>query len=205
MRSKQERTCEHCRKEFWAYTHNVVRGWGRFCSRACTYAGIKARPKKGLKTTTRQLQPGDPVPAGEPKRYKNAAGYVRLRWLVGPRTFVEVYEHRLVAGLPAGVVHHKNERKDDNSPTNLAPLTSSEHAQIHHPTLFNVDLAACMYMEGWTLPQLSTYFGKNTGNLNRSLRKYGVTMRTGSESKRLMAERGKIPTWGAHEASGARA
>lgn len=83
--------------------------------------------------STRTLQPGEETPDGEPKRYLNDAGYARLRWLVGPQQYVEVYEHRLVAGLPPAEmdVHHRNRVRDDNRPENLVVLTRSEHALLH--------------------------------------------------------------------------
>lgn len=195
MSSTVPKTCQHCNREFGAFTHNVKRGWGRFCCRRCMYDWRKLQPRTSLPLTIRQLQPGEPVPSGTPRRYRNSQGYIRLRWHVGVRSYVEVYEHRLIAGMPDGVVHHRNERKDDNSPVNLELMSMSAHAEHHHQLSYDVSLAACMYMEGWTLPQLSEYFGKNTGNLNRALRKYGVQMRTISQSKRLVVERGVCPSW----------
>lgn len=79
----------------------------------------------------RTLRPGDPVPAGEPRRYLSRDGYMRLRWLVGPDQYVEVYEHRLVAGLPEGHVHHKDHNKLNNDPANLEVLDIVEHARHH--------------------------------------------------------------------------
>lgn len=62
--------------------------------------------------TIRQLKPGEDPPPGEPKRYTaDPRGYVRLRWKVGKGQYVETYEHRLVAGVPAADVHHGDEDK----------------------------------------------------------------------------------------------
>ena len=36
---------------------------------------------------TISLRAGQAIPAGEPSRYLNASGYVRLRWLVSPNTY----------------------------------------------------------------------------------------------------------------------
>lgn len=83
--------------------------------------------------SVRALRHGDAIPKGEPRRYLNDAGYIRLRWLVGVDEYVEAYEHRVVMGLPPEdlEVHHKNRRRDDNRPKNLLLLTKSEHALLH--------------------------------------------------------------------------
>lgn len=85
------------------------------------------------RTQIRSLRPGDPVPAGTPRRYVNSQGYIRLRWKVGPAEYVETYEHRLVAGLPDGSlhVHHRNGDKRDNERSNLEVLTPEEHQRKH--------------------------------------------------------------------------
>ena len=73
------------------------------------------------------------VPVGETRRYLNHRGYVRLRWLIGPQTYAEAYEHRLVMGFPPRHmhVHHVNGDKLDNRRENLAVLTASEHQKLH--------------------------------------------------------------------------
>jgi DNA-binding CsgD family transcriptional regulator len=82
--------------------------------------------------TIRALRDDEELPPIEPHRYLNAAGYVRLRWLVGPDKYVEAYEHRVVAGRPIGLeVHHRNRVKTDNRPENLQSLTKAEHATLH--------------------------------------------------------------------------
>lgn len=73
------------------------------------------------------------MPEGQPKRYLNDAGYVRLRWKVGVEEYVEVYEHRLVAGMPPEEmhVHHRNRVRADNRAENLQVLTFEEHRALH--------------------------------------------------------------------------
>ena len=134
-------------------------------------------------TTIRQLQPGDPVPTGEPRRYANKKGYVRLRWKVAPYEYIEVYEHRLVVGLPPGHVHHKNEVKGDNRGDNLRRVTRLEHGEEH--SRINFTEAAALYESGWSLPQLSDRYGVHNSSVMRFLKKRGVQMRTLSESWRF--------------------
>lgn len=66
------------------------------------------------------LQPGDPIPAGEPIR-SVVNGYVVLRWLIAPRTYAQAYEHRLMMGelSPDVMVHHRNKNRSDNRYGNL--------------------------------------------------------------------------------------
>lgn len=91
-----------------------------------------ARKSRIGETRIRQLKPGEPLPDGEPRRYvSDRRGYVRLRWKVGTGEYVETYEHRLVAGMPDGEVHHGNEVKDDNRPENLHVLDKASHAAEH--------------------------------------------------------------------------
>lgn len=81
----------------------------------------------------RTLTHGDVIPQGQPRRYQNAAGYVRLRWLVAVDEYVEVYEHRLVAGMPDADlhVHHLNRDRADNRRDNLLVLSAAEHGLLH--------------------------------------------------------------------------
>lgn len=83
------------------------------------------------KNVIRQLKPGETPPEGEPRRYNDSRGYVRLRWKVGRYEYVETYEHRLVCGVPDAEVHHRDEDKGNNDVTNLVQLTKREHAIEH--------------------------------------------------------------------------
>jgi len=73
---------------------------------------------------------------------KRSHGYIRRH--VPDHPFADkrgyVFEHRLVAEQTIGrylrkdeVVHHLNRITDDNRPENLAVMTMSEHAKLHHP------------------------------------------------------------------------
>lgn len=157
---------------------------------------MRAKPSTAAPHMIRRLADNEPLPSGEPRRYKRADGYVVLRWKVGTQSYVEAFEHRVVAGRPAGQhVHHVNENKADNDPSNLRALAPTEHIQHHQPLTWDVDLAMCMYMEGWTLPQIAEHFDKNTGNVSRMLRSRGVDMRTTAESRALIKVSGVRPQW----------
>lgn len=132
------------------------------------------------RTTIRQLKHGDPMPAGEPRRYANRDGYIRLRWKVGPYAYVEAYEHRVVAGLDAPAVHHRNRQTGDNSPDNLAAVTHLDHAAEH--SRIDAPEAAALYAEGWSLIRLAKRYGVGNPTIMRFLKRRGVKMRSLSEA-----------------------
>lgn len=136
----------------------------------------------------RMLRHGEEPPASEPRRYQSR-GYVRLRWKVGPRQYVECYEHRLVAGLPPDgfEVHHLNGVKDDNRPENLAVLTPDEHRE-HHASerRLDDDEVRRLYVEqGLTTVQIARRIGCNNSAVFRSLRRSGVDTSTRTRVPRV--------------------
>ena len=123
MRMRIERVCESetCGEKFLTYPYSIARGGGRFCKK-CVRRGPHNSQWKG-------------------GRRMHKAGYV-LRWVPNhPHADHGGYvlEHRLVAERVRGitlpreaVVHHVNEIKDDNRPSNLVICPNDGyHRHLH--------------------------------------------------------------------------
>jgi transcriptional regulator of acetoin/glycerol metabolism len=111
---------------------------------------------------------------------------MRLRWKVGVRKYVEVYEHRLLARSESGLeVHHLDHDPDNNNPDNLVLLTPEQHQEHHreHRRKYNWADAAELYLQGWSTPQLGRRFGVDSSTVYRRLRRMGVRTRTLAESQ----------------------
>lgn len=131
----------------------------------------------------RRLRDDEPLPVGEPRRYRNADGYVRLRWRVGPRFHVEILEHRLVAGRPPRSidVHHENGRKDDNQPENLEPIDHGIHSRIHGTRQVAVDdeEVARLFDAGFGRPAIASRLGISQRRVAESFARTGRVRRPG--------------------------
>ena len=142
-------------------------------------ARMKRSPVKN--STIRALRPGEQVPEGVPKRYRNGSGYIRLRWKVGVRLYVEAYEHRVLDGFvtTAEHVHHKNHDRADNRPENLVPMTAEEHKEEH--TSAEAERGremASLYRSGVSIPKLAKKYRLSTTCVYRRIAAEGVPMRT---------------------------
>lgn len=123
----------------------------------------------------RQLRAGEPIPDGPPRRYLNkSTGYVRLRWKVGVRQYVEVYEHRVADGrvVDAQQVHHRNHDRADNRPENLKPVTVAEHGEHHRAV--DHDWIICEYMYGEAMDTIADDLGVHPATVSRILTQHAV-------------------------------
>lgn len=129
------------------------------------------------------MRPGEERPAGEPRRYLAGEGYVRLRWKVGPREYIEVYEHRLVAGNPAGKhVHHENRQRADNDAANLVALTPGDH-RAEHESRYAAQ-AVDLYESGRSTTDIAKLLGIDSSHVYRLLIRRGVAIRSRADRRR---------------------
>lgn len=142
----------------------------RFC-RTCR----TARDRR----TTRWLSPGEQVPTDEPGRYPSSHGYVRLRWRIGAKNYVETYEHRVINGRVTSEdhVHHVNHHRADNSPANLRPLSAVEHHAVHADVVWRAE-AVRLYRTGLSTYQVSDRVGRDASTVYRALVDLGEPLRT---------------------------
>jgi hypothetical protein len=160
-----------------AYGLAVLEPWFRE-----EFASEKVRTTS--QSVIRQLCPGEAVPMTAPRRYRASKGYIRLRWKVGVRSYVETYEHRVLDGrvTTAEHVHHKNRDKTDNRPENLEHLTADEHAAEHgQEALARRRVIVAMYERGQSIPTISKVIGMDTGAISRHLAAAQVVTRTKSD------------------------
>jgi hypothetical protein len=120
----------------------------------------------------RKLHAGEPIPAGMPAKYVTSAGYVLLRWKLGPRDYVECLEHRVVAGNPAGrVVHHRNGDRSDNRSANLEVLTRAEHNAEH--SVIDALVVRDLYRAGRSTVEIGEQLGYRSASIWKALQRIG--------------------------------
>lgn len=129
----------------------------------------------------RTLKHGELVPDGEPKRYRHASGYVRLRWRLPTSEIVEALEHRINAGRvsDAPCIHHVNHDRSDNNPANLRPLTASEHARLHaaDSRRFDRSIAIRLYESGLSFQRVATALNVHNSTVFKGLKAAGIAIR----------------------------
>lgn len=176
-RKRIPRTCRQCAT---VYQCRADMQQQQFCSRRCKADWLKAQPRRWTEGTTRRLRDDEPIPAGEPGRYRLSTGYIVLRWKVGVRSYVELLEHRYVTGRVSEEVHHINGQKDDNRRENLMPVTTVQHGAQH--AKWDIDEACGLYVSGWSLCDLQRHYHVGTVQVMRALKLRGVQMRSLKEA-----------------------
>jgi len=137
-------TCKQCGKVWMAPVSRIKRGNGLFCSKPCRFkfmANEKARSERVK---------GDKNPQWKGGATKHADGYVYVRVPDHPnQSSGYVFEHRLVIErkmqqeapdhpfLVDGYlsqklsVHHRDENRENNDPSNLMAITKAAHLAWH--------------------------------------------------------------------------
>ena len=96
----------------------------------------------------------------------------------------QVFEHRLVmerhlgrALLPGEVVHHKDGDGLNNALDNLELMTQTEHQREHlmDGTAWDVDEAARLRVEGWTLAKLADRYGVTWSAIRAAFNRRGIS------------------------------
>src|SRR4249920_1284711 len=150
--------------------------------------GVYPRPpRRERKTVIRVLKAGEPLPDGEPRRFLDRDGYIRLRWRVGPYELVEIREHRAINEPRSDDhVHHRNHNPSDNRPENLVTLTASEHTALHarERRRWDRERAAHLYDAGLSTTDIAIIYGVNSATVSRGLRAIGVSMRAFANADR---------------------
>ena len=124
----------------------------RFCNRKCSGYFVSRRPKtnKRNKQATdatskrathlyRYIPDNDPVWRERAKRLVTKKGYVDLYfWSTELQMQFRRREHRIMWAIANGesvprgwVIHHRDEDRGNNDPTNLLALTKSMHQELH--------------------------------------------------------------------------
>jgi hypothetical protein len=105
-------------------------------------------------------------------------GYVLLRWRVGPRQYVETYEHRVFNGRVTTEehVHHVNHVRADNRAANLRPVSAAKHHLEHEDVRWHRE-AAASYVAGLSTYQIGKRLCRNPATVYRALVKLGVPLR----------------------------
>lgn len=129
---KVDAICAKCSKHFLATMSELKRGRAKCCSRSCSFSFNNPSATRDLK--------GCANPNWKGGLTKSKKGYWYVKKPDHPRAMKNGYVKRadlvlegkigrpLVEGEEA---HHKNLKRDDDSPDNLQLVTKEEHCRLH--------------------------------------------------------------------------
>ena len=144
--------CLMCSKEFITYPFFIKRGGGKYCSREC-YSQSRIGSKHSKETCKKMRETFNPnrfQKGTEHYNWKggiiNQSGYVMIYSPEHPHCNKRnyVYEHRLVVErklnrylCPKEIVHHLNEKRNDNRLENLFLFPNKWSHTTYHALLRN--------------------------------------------------------------------
>jgi hypothetical protein len=128
--------CQHCGKRFHLPPSTLAVGRGKYCSRACFYDATRKHPVIEFDGIRYNFKPRTGY-------YENANSRKKLH--------KEVWKKHH-GPIPSGFdVHHKDEDKMNNDPSNLELKEHGEHSSHHNATRTFSDRPRCEYCSRFVL------------------------------------------------------
>ena len=147
--------CQTCSRSFYVKPNRIIRGWGKFCSRACQHRGQRTGiyalcyicGKKAYKTTTDQQRSKSKLffcGKSCQTKWRNSELYIgknHKNWVSGKSSYRQrllrsdteqlcakclTTDTRILAG------HHKDKNRFNNDRQNLLWLCHNCHYLVHH-------------------------------------------------------------------------
>ncbi len=137
MGRKITKACKFCGVAFQAEVAEHNRGNAKFCGKPCQVKDQHRNGTNGAAASKRGVKHH----LWKGGRQIDHHGYARIQMPNHPMAFSSGYvlEHVYVACKSLGrplhkneVVHHKDENRLNNSPSNLLVMTRSDHVALHH-------------------------------------------------------------------------
>lgn len=127
---------------------------------------------------------GRPSSGGHIRKFPRHNTYYRLISVTENGKRKQVFEHRLVIErhlgrklLTSEIVHHKDGDGLNNSLDNLEVMNQSKHQNEHlmNGTKWDVEEAAKLRSEGWTLEQIAVRNGVTYGSIYFAFKRRGIS------------------------------
>lgn len=126
------------------------------------------------------LKMGERVPDFPPKRYTKSQRYVKLRWKIGKREYLEVWEHQVVDGVVSScITHHVDHNKHNNSEGNLKRCRDDADHSKEHRRLDHQEICKLYVVDGMSICRIAAKLHTDDGTITKILHKYNIEMRYG--------------------------